>query len=261
MEHTEYEFVLYTTSMAERNQDVFARALTHGLTDGLIVILPRDQGMEYLADLRGRSFPLTLIDYRDLASDLPSVTSANSSGALGAVGHLVELGHERIGIITGLMDLGCSKDRLDGYYQTLNNAGLEKSTELVVPGDFSEPSGYEAMHRLMALDNPPTAVFASNDEMALGAMRAAWELGLRIPEDVSLVGFDDVQMAKFAAPPLTTVRQPMAEMGRRAVEMLLLQMKGDDLPQSRIVLPTELIVRKSTSSPRTGSANSRFSAR
>ena len=256
IEYTEYEFILYTTTMAERNQEMYARALTHGLTDGLIVILPRERGMEYLSNLRRQSFPLVLIDYRGQTPDMPSVTAANLGGALSAAGHLVALGHRRIGIITGLMDLGCSKDRLDGYQQTLHKAGLEISPDLIVPGDFSEPSGYEGMHRLMALQEPPTAVFASNDEMALGAMRAARELTLRIPEDVSLVGFDDVQVAQFTAPPLTTVRQPMSDMGWRAVEMLLLQIKGDDLLEPREVLPTEFIVRESTSIPKGVSTSS-----
>ena len=256
IDSTDYEFILYTTSMAERNQEMYARALAHGQTDGLIVILPRERGMEYFADLRRQSFPLVLIDYRGQTSDMPSVTAANLSGALDAVGHLVGLGHRHIGIITGLMDLGCSRDRLEGYRKTLQGAGLEVCPELIVSGDFSEPSGYEGMHRLMALQQPPTAIFASNDEMALGAMRAARELKLRIPDDVSLVGFDDVQMAQFAAPPLTTVRQPMSDMGRRAVEMLLLQIKGDDLPQSRVVLPTEFVVRESTSIPKEVSVSS-----
>lgn len=250
IDSTDYELVLYTTSMAERNQEMYARALAHGLTDGLIVILPREGGMEYLTNLRKQSFPLVLIDYRGQTPDMPSVTAANLSGAFGAVEHLLSLGHRRIGIITGLMDLGCSRDRLAGYREALQKAGLETDPDLIVAGDFSEPSGYEGMRRLMTLREPPTAVFASNDEMALGAMRAARDLDLRIPEDVSLVGFDDVHMAQFAVPPLTTVRQPMSDMGRRAVEMLLLQIKGDNLSESRVVLPTELIIRESTDTPK-----------
>ena len=250
IESTEYEFLLYTTSMADRNQETYARALTSGLTDGLIVILPRGLGMEHLAELRRQSFPIALIDYRGQELDAPSVVAANTSGARKAVEHLVSLGHRRIGIITGLMDLGCSKDRLDGYRQTLRNANLEVSSDLIVPGDFSEPSGYEGMHQLMSLPNPPTAVFSSNDEMALGAMRAANELGLSIPEDVSLVGFDAVPMSQFTTPSLTTVRQPMFDMGRQAAEMLLQQIDGKELSESRVVLPTELIVRESTGAPR-----------
>jgi LacI family transcriptional regulator len=250
IDSTEYELVLYTTTMAERNQETYARALTNGLTDGLIVILPRADGMNYLADLRRHLFPVVLIDYRGLSSDLPSVTATNFAGACSAVDHLIELGHRCIGMITGLMDLGCSRDRLAGYRHTLEQAGLVFEPSLVVPGDFSELSGCEAMNRLLSLPEPPTAVFASNDEMAFGAMRALKGHGLCVPDDVSLVGFDDVPMAQYTSPPLTTVRQPMRDMGCQAVEMLLTQIRRDRLEQPGVVVPTRLIVRESSGSPR-----------
>lgn len=253
IESTDYEFILYTTSMADRNQEMYARALTSGLTDGLIAILPRELAMQYLTKMRKQSFPIVLIDYRGQVRDMPCVMAANGSGARRVVEHLISLGHRRIGMITGLMDLGCSIDRLDGYRRSLQAANLEMAPELIVEGDFSEPSGYSGMHRLMSLPNPPTAVFSSNDEMALGVMRAAKELELRIPEDISLVGFDDIPMSQFTAPSLTTVRQPMSDMGRKAAEMLLLQIDGKELPESRVVLPTELVVRESTAAPAGGS--------
>jgi LacI family transcriptional regulator len=144
------------------------------------------------------------------------------------------------------MDLGCARDRLAGYRAALAHAGLPADAASVREGDFFQPRGYSAAKELLALPNPPTAIFASNDVSAFGVMEAVRDMGKRIPDDISIVGFDDIPQASQVNPPLTTVRQPLAEMGVTATRMLLELIANRDRPAQRIELPTELIIRAST---------------
>jgi LacI family transcriptional regulator len=243
IEETEYELVLYTTSMAAKNQERFAHALSQDLTDGLVVLLPRDN--VDLSLLRSSRFPVVLVDHRSLSTGLPSVTASNLRGAYEATMYLLALGHRRIGFITGLMDFGASRDRLEGYKLALSQAGFPFDPGLIKHGDFAEPSGYARTEEWLAGAEPPSALFASNDEMALGALKAVRERGLIVPRDISVIGFDDIPAAARAEPPLTTVRQPLRSMGRRAVEMLLQQISDQELEAPVVEVPTELIVRSS----------------
>ena len=244
IEETEYEVLLYTTSMAEKNQEKFAQRLTKNLTDGLAVLLPRNFE-EYGKILLRAQFPVVFIDHRGMGQDYPSITADNRSGALAASRYLASLGHKRIGFITGLMDFGCSKDRLEGYSDALVEAGLAFDPNLVAHGDFSRQSGYASTQELLRGNPRPSAIFCSNDEMALGAMAAATALGLSVPGDISVLGFDDLPNAALSIPALTTVRQPLYEMGRLAAESLLRQIDGEAPPQGEMVLETSLIVRES----------------
>jgi LacI family transcriptional regulator len=244
LEEYDYELVLYTTSMAEKNQELFGQALSRNLVDGLLVLLPRN-GVNYLAQLRASRFPVVLIDHRGVAADLPSVLASNRQGAREATHYLIELGHRRIAFITGLLDFGCSRDRLEGYKLALAEAGIPFAPELVGAGDFVEAGGLARAREWLAGPNPPTAIFASSDLMALGAMEAARQQGLRVPDDVSIVGFDDIPAAARALPALTTVKQPLQDMGRRAVDLLLGQIMGQKLEALEVELPTELIIRAS----------------
>ncbi|MCY7417335.1 MAG: substrate-binding domain-containing protein [Chloroflexi bacterium] len=160
--------------------------------------------------------------------------------------HLVGFGHRRIGFITGTLHVGSTHERLGGYRDGLIAAGITLAAELVVPGDFLEPRGFEATRELLALAERPTAIFASSDAAAIGALRAAREAGLRVPEDLSIVGFDDVPEASYVDPALSTVRQPLREMGRSAVRRLMEMLAEPDAPARRIVVATELVVRGST---------------
>jgi len=244
LEDTEYELVLYTTSLAGKNQELFAKALNNDLTDGLLVMLPRD-GKGYLSTLLQDKLPLVLIDHRELLSGFPSVTASNKEGAYEATRHLLDLGHCRIGFICGLMDFGCSRERLEGYKLALAEAGLPFSPELVKEGDFSEASGFARTEEWLNSPDPPSAIFASNDEMALGVLEAVRVKGMTVPDDIAVVGFDDIPAASYTVPPLTTVKQPLRAMGRKAVEMLLQQIMGRGLESLEVELETELIIRES----------------
>jgi LacI family transcriptional regulator len=173
----------------------------------------------------------------------------NEGGAITAVRHLHELGHRRIATITGMMDSRPGADRLRGYRTAVQQVGLAYRDDYVAYGDFYAESGREATAKLLASDDPPTAIFAAADMMAIGAIRAAAELGLRVPEDLSVVGFDDIQLAPHVNPPLTTLRQDKLGLGAAAGDALVARIAGDpDRPPLR-TLPVELIVRGSTAAP------------
>lgn len=178
----------------------------------------------------------------------PTIGATNWAGGMSATQHLLALGHRRIGMIAGPPRLLCSRARLDGYRSALESAGLPVDPDVIMDGDFSHESGYAAGRRLLALPDPPTAVFASSDQMALGLYEAVRKIGGRVPEDVSVVGFDDLPEARWFSPPLTTVRQPLAEMGALAARTALRLVRGETLESPRVELATELIVRDSTRS-------------
>ncbi|HEY9593128.1 MAG TPA: LacI family DNA-binding transcriptional regulator, partial [Spirochaetia bacterium] len=168
---TDYELVLYTTSLAEKNQRQFAQRLTKNTTDGLVILLPRNFEV-YGAELAHSKVPIVLVDHRGIESAFPSVVAANRNGARQAAAYLAGLGHRRIGFISGPMDFGCSRDRLDGFKDALREADAALPAELVTHGDFTRQSGHACALNLLRLPAAPTAIFCSNDEMALGAMAA-----------------------------------------------------------------------------------------
>ncbi|WP_440901868.1 LacI family DNA-binding transcriptional regulator [Actinosynnema sp.] len=195
--------------------------------------------------------PVVVIDPVDLPPpDVPSVGAANWAGGLAATEHLLELGHRRIAAIGGPPGLLCSRARVDGYRAALDRAGIGVDPALVRHGDFRHGGGLRAATELLALPDPPTAVFAGNDEQALGVIEAARVAGLPVPEALSVVGFDDLPVAVWSSPALTTVRQPLAEMGRHAGRMLADLVAGRPLGAQRVELATELVVRASTGARR-----------
>jgi LacI family transcriptional regulator len=195
--------------------------------------------------------PCVVIDPVDLPDpQVPSVGATNWAGGLAATRHLLEQGHRRIAVIGGPQQLLCSRARIDGYRAALDAAGLPIDPNLIGHGDFHHIGGYEAARQMLDLPDPPTAVFAGSDEQAFGVAEAARVAGLGVPGDLSIVGFDDLPMSRWASPPLTTVRQPLAEMGRVASQMLVSLMAGKTLDSSRVELATTLIVRSSTAPPR-----------
>ncbi|MEV4348583.1 substrate-binding domain-containing protein [Actinoplanes sp. NPDC049596] len=195
-----------------------------------------------------RGIPIVTIDPVDVPSpEIPSVGATNFQGGMAATTHLTGLGHRRIGFIEGPPERGVSIARLHGYQAALSQAGLTPSPGLVRSGPFTFDAGFAAATALLTSDEQVTALFACNDTLALGAIEAARTLGRRIPEDVSIVGFDDMPVSQWSAPPLTTVRQPFAEMGRVAMRRLLRLAGGEPLDSPRVELAAELIVRKSTS--------------
>ncbi|PRX45897.1 LacI family transcriptional regulator [Prauserella shujinwangii] len=195
--------------------------------------------------------PLVVIDPVDLPSpDVPSVGATNWGGGLSATEHLLELGHRRIAMIGGPVGFLCSKARIDGYRSALERAGLAADPELIRHGDFHHEGGYVAALELLRMPEPPTAIFAGSDEQALGTIEAARMCGLAVPGDLSVVGFDDLPVARWSSPPLTTVRQPLAEMGRHAGRMLADLIAGKQPDSRRVELATQLTVRASTAPPR-----------
>jgi LacI family transcriptional regulator len=194
-------------------------------------------------------FPFVLIDHQGTEEDCPAVGAANWSGGYNATEHLIELGHKRIGHITGSMDLGCAVDRLAGYQSALKTHHLEEDPELVYEGDFAQPDGYVGALALLDLPTPPTAIFAANDVMAMGVMDAVRSRGLRVPEDISIVGFDDIPQASLVRPALTTINQPLEKMGRVATQILLNMLDNPENQKTRIELPTHLVTRESCGKP------------
>lgn len=239
-----YDLMLYTTHRRKTKESAYVTKLTRRLADGLLLILPRNAGA-YLDTLRQRQFPHVLIDYLSDRQNVPSVSTTNFRGSYDAMSFLLSLGHRRIGFITGTMEFGCARDRLDGYRAALKDHGIPGDSQLVCEGNFMQPQGYQCAQRLLSLHEPPTAIFASNDMMAFGVMEAAREAGLRLPEDLSIVGFDDIPQASHVHPALTTVRQPLEEMGRSAAHLLLKYMAHPMAEIERIELPTRLIIRES----------------
>jgi LacI family repressor for deo operon, udp, cdd, tsx, nupC, and nupG len=200
--------------------------------------------------------PLVTVLERLPGATVPVVHTDHLTGAQDAVRHLIELGHQHIAHIAGMRRVPSTIRRLEGYRAALAAAGLAAPAELIATGDFTVSSGAAAMTHLMALPQPPTAVFCSNDEMAYGAIRALFRMGLSVPDDVSVVGFDDQNLAEFYNPPLTTVNVPRHELGRRAAQELIDQLAGRDVARE-VVLPTRLVVRESTAPPQARSPGSR----
>lgn len=176
----------------------------------------------------------------------PAIRIDNRGAAKSMVNYLISLGHKRIGVISGLKDNPHAIDRLEGYKEALAEAGIPFEKDLIAEGDFTMWSGLNAAFQFCNMKNRPTAIFSMNDEMAIGAMQTLKNQGIRIPEDISVTGFDDIAYAKYSDPSLTTISQPAEEMGKMAMDMLLKVIEGEPLSQRECVLPTEFIIRKST---------------
>jgi LacI family transcriptional regulator len=179
----------------------------------------------------------------EVASD--SICPDNVGGATQMTAHLIGHNYRRIALITGPEMQSHALDRESGYRQALETHGLPYAPALVIAGDFDERSGYAAMQQLLQQHPPPEAVFAANDQMAIGALAAIHESGLRVPEDIALVGFDDIEPARYLQPPLTTVHQDIVGQGQLAVRMLLDRMNDPNAPAETRVLPTDLVLRRS----------------
>ncbi len=246
---TGYDLMLYTTHRAAAKESNYVANLVQDMVDGLVMVLPRNPA-DYVGTLARRKFPFVLIDHQGVGVDCPSVGATNWQGGYNATEYLIKLSHRRIGFITGWLDLGAALDRMDGYKTALRTYHIPFEPELIYEGTFNQIDGYTGASRLLELANPPTAIFASNDVMAMAAMDAVREKGLRIPEDISIIGFDDIPQASHVRPALTTIRQPLEQMGRIATQMLLEILQKPECSPKRIELPTEIIIRDSTAKPK-----------
>ena len=228
----------------------WVQSLITGGRRGALVVTSRLTAADQRRLARSR-LPVVVIDPVDMpGQDVPSVGATNWAGGLSATEHLIELGHRRIAVIGGPEPYLCSRARIDGYRAALDRAGLPVDPALVRHGNFRHQGGYDQALTLLELPDPPTAVFAGSDEQAFGVMEAARVSGLSVPGDLSVVGFDDLPMARWSSPPLTTVRQPLADMGQLAGRMLSQLITGADLPNQRVELATHLVPRASTAPPR-----------
>ncbi len=229
------------TSSAEQWLDGMRRRGTEGVIFVTSMVEPPLQ-----AELRRLSIPVVIVDADGLpAREAPTIGATNWAGGLRATEYLIGLGHRRIGFIAGPPQLMCSRARMDGYRAALEAAGLSFDEDLVCPGDFYHEAGFNGGVRLLGLTEPPTAIFASSDQMALGVYEAVRQRGLRVPDDVSVVGFDDLPEVRWCSPPLTTVRQPLAEMGMLAARTVLRLARGEQVESPRVELATELVIRDS----------------
>ena len=218
----------------------------HGVTDGSLIILPEESSEELEGHL-DNGFRFVVIDpLMQLDERIPSVSAANASGAEQAMRHLLQLGHRRIAHITGPKGWLATEDRRRGYRAALASAGALPDPGLEAEAIPEIDSGRDAATALLALPDRPTAIFAFNDNIAIGAVQAARARGLRVPDDLSVVGFDDVEHATVVTPALTTVRQPLAEMGRTAVSLLSRLMERQSVETLHVELATRLVVRDST---------------
>jgi LacI family xylobiose transport system transcriptional regulator len=214
-----------------------------------VVLVFSDLTQSHKDQLRSRGIPFVIIDPAgDPSPDVPSVGSANWSGGLAATRHLLELGHKRIAAITGPEDMMCSRARLDGFRSAMHSASLDIDPALVAFGDFHVDGGRQAALRMLTGEHRPTAIFAGSDLQALGVFDAARTLGLSIPGDLSVVGYDNLPFAEWSSPRLTTIHQPLRDMAEAAVRLVL---EGPERtgPPPRMDLATSLVVRESTAAP------------
>jgi LacI family transcriptional regulator len=215
-------------------------------TEGAIVILPPEPG-EQLTALRAAGFPFVVVDPRmPVPRDIAAVSAAHFAGARSVTAHLAALGHRRIGVIAGPHNWLAGQARLAGHASALAETGVLHPAELTRTGEPTAEFGYRAAGELLDLPERPTALACFNDKTAVGALAAAAERSLRVPADLSVTGFDDIDLAQATSPMLTTVRQPLAEMGRMAVSLLIRLLDGHQLEALHIELATDLIVRSST---------------
>lgn len=247
-EHAGYGVLLFASDAGPGSPTA---PLLRTLPDGYLIVVP---GLEAESDQpiaipTHPNRPTVLVEAGQADSSVATVTVTNRAGTMELVRYLIGLGHRRIGFITGRMSVPASRQRLDGYYAALAEAGIAAADELVYFGRFAEDDGVTATRRFLGLATRPSAIVASNDVEAFGVYRAAQEAGLRVPDDLSVAGFDDIMMARLVYPPLTTVHQPLERMGRRAAEMLIAWIEGTPPDPAQVVLPTELIIRGSCTPP------------
>jgi LacI family transcriptional regulator len=242
--------LMLSVEALEGDEPSLSGLLRPEITEGALLILPPEPG-DVLADLRASGYPFVVVDQRTaLPPDIAAVSSAHLTGARLVTEHLLQLGHTRIAAIAGPHNWIAAEDRLLGYRTALAASGRLAPEGLVREG--GEPTiahGLAAARDLLALPDPPTAIVAFNDKVAIGAMDAATERGLRIPGDLSIVGFDDLELSRVVTPRLTTVRQPLEEMARMGAELLLRLIEGREIETLHVELATELVIRDSTARP------------
>jgi len=240
-----YSVMLCNSDNDLEKEHLYTNVLIEKQVDGIIFVAA-GLSEENINHVQKRGVPSVLVDRQVPGVEIDSVFADNQAGGFLAVNHLVGLGHTAIACITGPRGVRSSSERIGGYRQALEAAGNHPDPAWVVEGDFQVQSGYAGAEQLLKLKNTPSAIFACNDLMAIGAYRYAQEKQLRIPQDISIIGFDDIRLAEFANPPLTTIRQSKAKMGAQAAELLLGRIANGNQSFRQEIIPVQLVERAST---------------
>lgn len=241
-----YNIILCNSDSSIDREHLYFDLLLDKQVDGIIL----DTEEKYPQDIKKRlpaEYPIVLVD-RDFSENIfDTVLTDNTLGGYLATRYLIELGHRRIACVTGTMNLLGAVDRLQGYKKALAEFGISESPDLIYHGDFTAGSGHKAAHRLLKLPELPTAVFVGNDMMAIGFSRSSIEMRFKVPEDISIVGFDNLELSMYMHPTITSFAQPKEEIGEKAIQLLLDRIENPKLPPRRILVPPRLIIRESTS--------------
>jgi len=239
-----YFFMLGSTERNLADEPEYIRLLSQYRVDGFFFARPStEEDNRHLIALLREGIPLVTTAYYLPGEPMRVVDIDNVDGGYRATSHLLQLGHRRIATITGPLTWKSANDRLTGYIRALRDMGSSYAEELVAEGDWSLSSGYAAMQQILGRGTRFTALFSQNDQMAIGAMRALQEAGRRIPDDVAIIGYDGIPMSEFASPPLSTMVQPMQEVGRRAARLLIETIEDPTTPPREILLRAELVCR------------------
>jgi LacI family transcriptional regulator len=241
-----YFFILGSTKLRREDEPRYLHLLTERHIDGVLFVRAgSEDDHEHLCRLYDTGIPVVTTGYQEAAVDFTLVDVKNQQGSHTGVKYLTELGHSQIAMITGPQHVKSSHDRNEGYAQALREAGIIPDPALLAFGDWTHASGYRAMHTILESRQPFTALFAHNDRMAIGAISALAEVGRKVPDDVSVIGFDDIPEATYTNPPLTTIRQPLQEVGRTAARLLIQRVENPSIGPTQVLLDTELILRSS----------------
>jgi LacI family transcriptional regulator len=252
-ELNDYDLIVYSSVDARRKlaADRERRSvsiLDNSITDGIIVVAPSAATFTNVS-------PIVIIDPHNENPDYPAVIAQNREGALAAMQYLTSLGHQRIGFIGGRCELQSAVQRLQGYTDGLAQANLPLEPDLVQAGDYSKLTGFIGTQKLLSLSKPPTAIFAANDQSAFGVLQAAHEAGLRIPDDLSVIGFDNIPESSYSTPPLTTIDQSIEQMGYLATRLLVRLISVGEVENRTYTNPTQLVVRESCTASCTAKQN------
>jgi LacI family transcriptional regulator len=243
--------IILAPTLHEHDREIsMLEHLVQESTDGAILMLP-SESQDELRELQARNYPFVVVDPMEPPPDgIPCVSAMHASGAKQATEHLLQLGHRRIAALAGADGWYATEERLLGFRAAMAGAGILPDPELIAYSDWQIRGGETAAEKLLSHPDPPTAIFGFNDNVAIGALNAARRRGLRVPDDVSIVGFDDTFQSRIVWPQLTTVRQPLQELGRTGVSLLMRLLEGQRVEALRMELSTTLVVRASTAPPR-----------
>lgn len=239
-----YGLLLNTVNRGEDSLTQFAKHVSANAFDGLLLVEPPDT-LSYITSLHESGLPVVMIDDRGHHPGFPSVATSNHDGAADAAAHLLGLGRTRLAMVSGPAEFGCTRDRTAGLRTRLSTAGVQFDERLLIEGDFTRGGGRAAVDELLASGVAFDGVFAHNDLMAVGILDGLQAAGRIVPDDVAVIGFDDISIAAHTRPSLTTIRQPSREMGEAAASMLLAHLAGEEPPDAPFVVPTSLVVRES----------------